>query len=302
MANAVFYHKHDSIYDDDPATKYHFPKQYLSRVEQTLGDWIVYYGPAKGLPSRYYSAVAFAEKISKDDDRENHYYVHMRQGSYLGFDRLLEYSENGGYEKKLFKSDGKPNGGYTVQAVRILEQKEFVTLVEACLSEPEEWPPRKDEPTTQPSELGFSEENQAPFLGLETERDIVNQLVNRPFRDVKFRKHIRQLYDRTCAFTGLRLINGKGRPEVEACHIIPVEDGGNASVQNGIALSGTVHWMFDRGLLSLSDEYEILASRQLNYDVSHLLHQDMRARVPENPMYRPHPHYLDWHRTNKFKS
>ena len=33
-------------------------------------------------------------------------------------------------------------------------------------------------------------------------------------------------------------------------NVYVVEKGGNDSVQNGIALSGTVHWMFDRGLLS----------------------------------------------------
>lgn len=302
MVNAVFYHKHNSIYDDDPATKYHFPKQYLSRVQQTVGDWIVYYGPVKGMPSRYYSAIALTESISKDNEKDNHYYANMQACTYLDFDRPLEYSEDGGYEKKLFKPDGKPNGGYTVQAVRILEKHEFVSLINAGLSAPEEWPPRKDATLDQAPAVGFSEENQSPFIWPESGRDIVSQLINRPFRDAKFRKHLRELYDRTCAFTGLRLINGGGRPEVEACHIIPVEDGGNDSVQNGIALSCTVHWMFDRGLLSLSDDYEILASRQLNYDVSHLLHPDMKARIPENPVYRPHPHYLDWHRNNKFKA
>lgn len=301
MTNAIFYHKHDSIYDDDPATRYHFPKQYLSRVEQTLKDWIIYYGPIKGMPSRYYTATALVKDILKDNKTENHYYASIQSGTYLDFDHPLEYSKDGGYEKKLFKLDGKPNGGRTVQAVRILEKNEFVAIINAGLSEPEEWPPRKDNDVIQPNVLGFSEDHQARYLGSETEREIVSQLVNRPFRDVKFRKHIRTLYDRTCAFTGLRLINGKGRPEVEACHIIPVEDGGNDSVQNGIALSGTVHWMFDRGLLSLSDDYDILASRQLNHDVSHLLYTDRKARVPKNKMYRPHPRYLDWHRRNKFK-
>jgi putative restriction endonuclease len=66
------------------------------------------------------------------------------------------------------------------------------------------------------------------------------------------------------------LINGKGRPEVEAAHIMPVEENGPVSVQNGIALSGTVHWMFDRGLLSMDDDYTILRSHQLNHDVSQM--------------------------------
>jgi hypothetical protein len=53
-------------------------------------------------------------------------------------------------------------------------------------------------------------------------------------------------YGARCAVTGWKLINGGGRAEAQAAHIRPVERGGPDSVQNGIALSGTAHWMFDR--------------------------------------------------------
>jgi putative restriction endonuclease len=59
--------------------------------------------------------------------------------------------------------------------------------------------------------------------------------------------------------------------------------------------------MFDRGLLSIADDYRILCSRQLNADVSHLLLPDLMARVPAAAHLRPHPHYLSWHRDNIFK-
>ena len=45
-----------------------------------------------------------------------------------------------------------------------------------------------------------------------------------------------------CAVSGLRLIKGGRRPEVLAAHIMP--DNGPDTVRNGIALSGTVHWLF----------------------------------------------------------
>lgn len=64
--------------------------------------------------------------------------------------------------------------------------------------------------------------------------------------------------------TGLQLINGGGRAEVAAAHIRPVEANGPVIVSNGLALSGTAHWMFDRGLISLSDDLCILVSRQAN--------------------------------------
>ncbi|WP_282044941.1 HNH endonuclease [Roseibium album] len=300
MSNAVFYHKPNSIYDDDPARKYHFPKSYLSRVQKTLDDWIVYYGPLNNKKGRFYTAIARTTCIESDPNLSEHYYVFLED--YIDFDRPLRYTENGGYEKKLFKENGLPNGGYTQQSVRYLEIVEFQALIEAGFSENDTWPPRYDGLEENDTALGFEENTQASIAGMFVERPIVQQIVNRPFREAKFRQHIRQLYDRRCAFTSLRLINGQGRPEVEAAHIIPVEQGGNDSVQNGLALSGTVHWMFDRGLLSLTDDYEILASRHLNYDVSHLLNSDMKAIVPKEHSKRPHPEYLAWHRNQKFKA
>ena len=90
------------------------------------------------------------------------------------------------------------------------------------------------------------------------------QLSSRVVRDRLFRRLILQAYDKRCAITGLKLINGGGRAEVDAAHIKPVEANGPDILTNGIALSGTAHWMFDRGLISLSDNLDILVSRQAN--------------------------------------
>ncbi|WP_093810567.1 HNH endonuclease [Stappia sp. ES.058] len=299
MVQAIFHHKTGSDYDDVAGQQYHFPKRYLSRVEKTLGDWIIYYGPTPGKASRYYSGIARVSSVRPDTAKPGHHYAYLRD--YLDFDRLVDYAENGGYERKLVRADGTINGGTAQNAVRLLQSSEFYAIVMAGLSAPEEWPAREDAPTYDEARLELDDTAQKPFLGQDDERRIVSQLLNRPFRDAKFRQNIRTIYDRTCAFTGLRLINGHGRPEVEAAHIVPVDKDGSDSVRNGIALSGTVHWMFDRGLLSLTDDYTILASRHLNYDVSHLLHRDMKAKVPAEPHLRPHPHCLGWHRENVFK-
>ncbi len=62
--------------------------------------------------------------------------------------------------------------------------------------------------------------------------------------------------------TGLKIINGGGRTEVQAAHIRPVPDRGPDSVRNGLALSGTVHWMFDRGLISIDDDYSLIVAER----------------------------------------
>jgi putative restriction endonuclease len=58
-----------------------------------------------------------------------------------------------------------------------------------------------------------------------------------------------------------------------------------------------VHWMFDRGLISLSDAGDILLSSKINdvAGVEKLIYPDRRARLPANED-RPHARYLGWHR------
>lgn len=122
-------------------------------------------------------------------------------------------------------------------------------------------------------------------------------------RDRIFRKLILRAYDQRCAITGLRFINGGGRAEVDAAHIRPVEADGPDSIQNGLALSGTAHWMFDRGLISLDDNLQILISRQSNNrdEIEKFINPTGHAIVPKRRADQPHPKFLEWHRENCFK-
>jgi len=137
----------------------------------------------------------------------------------------------------------------------------------------------------------------APF-----ERPMVELTITKPFRDVAFRRSVRAAYDNRCAVTGLRLINGGGRPEVQAAHIRAVEDKGPDSVRNGLALSGTIHWMFDRGLLSVADDMTILRAKdKLPTEVERLINANGRLNLPPDPAQWPHPAFLAFHRENRFK-
>jgi putative restriction endonuclease len=146
------------------------------------------------------------------------------------------------------------------------------------------------------------DEGQAPFTP-DTERQRLQQVTNRIVRDRVFRQVVLRAYNDRCAVTGLRFINGGGRAEVDAAHIWPVQHNGPDIINNGIALSGTAHWMFDRGLISLSDDLEILISRQVNDldSVRAFVNKNGQAIPPARPADRPHPHFLKWHRDNCFK-
>lgn len=92
------------------------------------------------------------------------------------------------------------------------------------------------------------------------ERQVVSMLVNRKVRDANFRRAVCRAYDDRCAVTGLKIVNGGGRSEAQAAHIQPVALGGPDIVQNGIALSATAHWLFDRHLISLGEDFRLLVS------------------------------------------
>jgi putative restriction endonuclease len=128
--------------------------------------------------------------------------------------------------------------------------------------------------------------------------------MSRPIRDRVFRRVILRAYDERCAVTGFKFINGGGRAEVAAAHIRPVEAGGPDLPQNGVALSGTVHWMFDRGLISFTNDLRILVSRHVNDrdGVASLINPTGRLIGPISEQLRPHPAFLSWHRENSFKT
>ena len=103
---------------------------------------------------------------------------------------------------------------------------------------------------------------------------------------------MRLAYGNRCAISGLKLINGGGRPEVQAAHIKPVASAGPDSVRNGLALSGTLHWMFDRGLISVDDDFRILRSGGVPEDVARLIRPEATLLVPGDEALRPHPSFL----------
>ena len=298
MALGVFIHRSDSIYDDSPAERYQFPKQYLGRVQACLGNWIIYYEPRKVSDTRGYFAVAKVHQIIPDPGIAGMYIAIIEPGSYLDFASPVPFTDSKGViERGLLNSDGRISGR-AQSAVHEISPEDFARIVTIGLDDDAPILPRSN---TAADIAGF-EEVQVPFEH-EYERDRMTFLSSRFVRDRIFRRIVLRAYEERCAVTGLKFINGGGRAEVAAAHIRPVEANGPDIVSNGIALSGTAHWMFDRGLISLSDNLEILISRQVNDQdsVRAFINQTGRARSPIRPSDRPHPTFLKWHRENQFK-
>mgnify|MGYP001225733377 CR=1 FL=1 len=300
MTKAVFTSKIEPSYDDLPEERYHFPRTYLRQVEAAVDDWIVYYEPRRAssdLASRggrqAYFATARIKRIERDPRDEGHFYAFV--SDFLEFDRAVPFKDGEFYyEKGLQREDGATSKGAFGRAVRNIPEDEYDLIVKAgfvkTLTESEL--PR----STVEDKKEFEEE------AAEFERPIVERVVARPFRDVAFAMSVKAAYTNTCAMTGLRIINGGGRAEVQAAHIRPVAAGGTDSVRNGLALSGTVHWMFDRGLLSVDDDCSILiATQSLPSAVTRLIREDRKLALPSKAELRPHPIHLQYHREKIFK-
>jgi putative restriction endonuclease len=299
MGYGVFIHRSDSIYEDSPAERYQFPSQYLGRVQSCVGDWIVYYEPRKVPGTKGYFAVAKVERVIPDPTKSDMYLALIEPGTYLDFVHPVPFTDLSGalIERGLLNEEGRISGR-AQSAVRPLTVDDFKRILELGLNETDPILPRGNEET---DVAGF-QEAQTPFE-LEQVRDRSTFFISRIMRDRIFRRVILRAYSEKCAISGLRLINGRGRAEVAAAHIQPVEANGPDIVNNGIALSGTVHWMFDRGLISLADDLKILISRQANdsESIHGLLNKTGFALRPVREADRPHPHFLRWHREHCFK-
>ena len=121
-----------------------------------------------------------------------------------------------------------------------------------------------------------------------------------PVRDQGFRRAVVTAYDHRCALCGVRIRTLDGHTLVEAAHIVPWSEAWDDRPVNGLALCRTCHWTFDERLLSVSRDYEVVTSKQLNVPGNlsgYLMNLEGRAIfVPSQESYRPDRDSLEWHR------
>jgi putative restriction endonuclease len=238
-----------------------------------------------------YFATARVDRIEPDPAQTDHFYAHVSQ--FLQFDRAVPFREGAQYfEAGLQREDGKTSKGAFGRAVRPISDSEFDLIMQAGFA------PILGDPSTQ-IENSHTEFDEEPAV---YERPIVERLVARPFRDAAFAVAVKAAYRATCAVTGLKIVNGGGRTEVQAAHIRPVADRGPDSVRNGIALCSTVHWMFDRGLISFDDDHTVLVAKDRVPDtVIRMFDPGGHMLLPKQADLQPHRQFLRYHRDQVFK-
>jgi putative restriction endonuclease len=120
-------------------------------------------------------------------------------------------------------------------------------------------------------------------------------------RDAKFSLRVLPAYDYTCALTRYRMIAINGTTALDAAHIQQFKKGGNNHPTNGIALSKTAHWLFDRGFWSITHDLRVIvaADRFDEAGEEAYLLKKLTGREllrPANPHFWPDPACLAWHR------
>ena len=257
---AIFDTRLTTEYDDEVFHRYHFPNRYLETARECIGDWVVYRATRRGGGRIGYDAVARVQHIEEDVSLSNHSYAYVTD--YLEFDDAVPLEREGRYFEQFLNSLERSRVGTHMwgRSIREISDEEFGAIV------------RDGFRGSLDPEMGFepidgrriqSEPELVDWLSAsraDQDRKISVVLTNRTFRDSRFRKMVVEAYRETCAVTGLRIINGGGKAEVEAAHIWPVAEGGKDIVQNGLALSATCHWLFDRHLISLNDDFGLLVA------------------------------------------
>lgn len=293
----VFEISGNSRYDDAITERYHFPSNYLSIARELVSDWIVYRETRVAGGRMAYIAAAFVKRIDADPSDPSHFYARVRD--YLEFDQPVPYRDGSGrFAERFLREMARPgDAGRSLRgkSVRVLENEDFVAIVNAGLAE-----------TLDPDNR-IRLELDAPRIDPETnlllddhfaERRVEQMLVNRKIRDANFRNHVLDAYENTCAVTGLRIVNGGGKAEAQAAHIWSVADGGPDIVQNGVALSATAHWLFDRHLITFDDNLCLLVSH--NKVPSELLQlfppAGQQIRLPRDKCLHPRPDFVARHR------
>ncbi len=294
---AVFEISGTSRYDDLITERYHFPKNYLAIARQCVGDWIIYRETGASGGRKAYIAAAFVTAIDKDPSDSGLFYARVEQ--FLPFDRAIPYrNREGRFAEQFMRDYGDPATiGRLMRgrSVRLLDGADFVAIVDAGLDAV------LDAENAIRLELDTRHLDPATAALLSeppSERRVEQMLLNRKIRDAAFRKNVLDAYDNACAVTGLRIVNGGGKAEAQAAHIWSVASGGPDVVQNGIALSATAHWLFDRHLISLADDYSLLISHnKVPTELRGLFPPIGQAiRLPKDQHSWPRPDYMARHR------
>lgn len=120
------------------------------------------------------------------------------------------------------------------------------------------------------------------------------QLVNPRLGQGTFRAALHSAYQGSCAVSG-----DHTWPALEAAHIQPYGEGGLHETSNGLLLRADIHRLYDRHLVTVTEDYRFRVSPRLDSDYRNgRIYYEMEGKqiaVPKRAADRPDPARLQWH-------
>jgi predicted restriction endonuclease len=147
-----------------------------------------------------------------------------------------------------------------------------------------------------PDEILEESLNEPTHYYVEGENEGTRVLRSRSFRDL-----VLYFYDYRCAITDKKVfIEYSEFNNLEAAHIMARAAGGGSNPANGIALERNLHWAFDKGFFTVSDNYVVKVHPDA-MEISYLKKQHGKKLIlPDDRRTHPDKGSLKWHRENVF--
>lgn len=125
------------------------------------------------------------------------------------------------------------------------------------------------------------------------------------FNSGLFHDLVMNAYGYKCAVTGRVIRYKEGNIDLfnlEAAHIKPRAHEGTFLPCNGIALSRDMHFAFDKGFFTISDDYTIIVSEKMKDSWLYKEYNGHKIFIPVEPFFRPQPKFLQHHREKVFNT
>ncbi len=118
-----------------------------------------------------------------------------------------------------------------------------------------------------------------------------------------FKKEIPKIYNFTCCISGLRIDAIENISMIDACHIIPFAESYNDTISNGIALCPNLHRAYDRGLISIDENFKVIINKNFSepfrsvYNIKQF--ENVKIILPMNISHFPSNDSIKYH-MNKY--
>ena len=138
-----------------------------------------------------------------------------------------------------------------------------------------------------PKEFNKLFESHAPEV-INSKKQPKTQTIEVRHEQQGFRSSILAAYSNTCCITGCSVT-----PALEAAHIMDYSKSKDNNINNGICIRADIHILFDRGLLKINDDYEVIVNEELN-ETQYWDYHGQKISLPKAQIDWPKSKNLKW--------